>query len=80
MLKSIYLEGGILGAVAFLVIGCVSRVPTETTPTVLSRPTASSTFPSLQPNSGLVLPPTAYDIALAVPYLGDKIPRLPRSA
>jgi hypothetical protein len=80
MFKPIYLEGGILGAVAFLVIGCVSQVPTKTTPTVSSRPTASSTLPSLQPNLGLVPPPTAYDAALAAPYLGDKIPRLSRSA
>lgn len=49
MLKSIYLQGGILGAVAVFVVGCVSHVPTETAPIASSSPTASSTSPSLPP-------------------------------
>lgn len=59
MLKSIHLQGGMLGAVAVLVVGCVSYVLTETAPIASSSPTASSTSPSLPPKPEPVRPLTA---------------------
>ena len=59
MLKSIYLWGGIIGAVAVLVVGYVSHVPTETAPIASTGPTVSRTSPSLPPKPEPVRPPTA---------------------
>lgn len=88
MLKSIYLQGGILiGAVSVLVVGCSFFTPRKTAPHLLSVPTFSfspfSSSPSMQyfliPGSVKPLKPkptlspnAASGTALASPALGDK--------
>ena len=96
MLKSIYLLGGILGAVSVLVVGYSSFTPKRTAPHLLSVPTFSplpfSSSPAVQysltPDSvkpfkpePTLAPNAASSTALASPALGDKpIPHLAYSA
>ncbi len=88
MLKSVYLQGGILvGAVSVLVVGCRFFISKRTASHLLSAPIFSLSLFSHSPSVQYFLKPeptlspnVASDMALASPALEDKpIPHLPRS-